>query len=559
MSQASPTLAQPAERVRQFPFYSLASFAVYLAVIAAAYPFYRHITAPDAISYIAVARHYLDRQWSEALNPYWSPLLSWLTAVLLAIGVPGLAAIKLVCIGAGSAGLAAVLRLARLLELTPYLAGIAAITAACMAANYALSRITPDLLSAAILLWYFTVIFSPRYSRAPHSGPLCGFIGVLGYLAKAYCFYFFLLHFVIVSAVFWWRTAGLERRAIRRHFVTGLAVFIVGCAPWIAIVSIRAGTPTISTAGVWNRRMVGPQSPGFPQYYRLMPPSSPHALSMWENPSPALLPNWSPLGSRVNFRHQIRILNINVHGFFYVINHTSVFALGALLLYFAWGLRRAIHGFLHPLLVVLTIAIVPVGYLLLTLRDRYGWDDRYFWAGLFLVLLTGFALIQASWTAFTPFGRNFVVAVYALSFVIGPLRELRYDSYGGRVLYKESVDLRTKIPAGKRLAICGQWNDGIAMASVLNTPFYGATGITDGEKEFRTAVNPNPNPPRFPDVLSPEEIARSLRDNKIDYLVVMPDCPARPASDLLMNRIPVPDEPRIELYKLNDSSTPSAP
>ena len=553
MSQASTTLTQPAKRLRRFRFYSLAPFAVYLAIVAAAYPFYRHITGPDAISYIAIARHYLDGQWSEALNPYWSPLLSWLTAVLLAIGVPGLAAVKLVCIGSGIGALGAVLRLARILELAPYLSGIAALAAACMTANYALIWITPDLLSAAILLWYFTLILSPGYARASRAGLLCGFAGILGYFAKAYLFYFFLLHFVIVSAVFWWRTAGLERRAIRRHFVTGLALFIAGCAPWIAIVSVRARTPTISTASLWNRWMVGPQSPGFPQFYRLMPPSSPHALSMWENPSPSLLPNWNPLGSRANLRHQIRLSNINIHGLFYVLEGTSVFALSALLVYFAWGLRRAVRGFYRPLLALLTIAMVPAGYLLVTLRDRYGWDDRYLWAGLFLVLLTGFALIEASWTAFTPLGRNLIAVLYALSFVIGPLRDLRHNSYGGRQLYKEALDLRTKIPADKRLAICGQWNDGIAIASVLNTPFYGATGITAGEKEFRAVLNPNPNPPRFPDA-SPDEIARSLHENKIEYLLIMPDCPVRPAPDVLTDRITVPNEPSIEVYRLDHST-----
>jgi hypothetical protein len=48
----------------------------------------RNSIGPDSRSYLEVARAYLRRDWSMAINAYWSPLYSWLEAVTLGLTHP---------------------------------------------------------------------------------------------------------------------------------------------------------------------------------------------------------------------------------------------------------------------------------------------------------------------------------------------------------------------------------------------------------------------------------------------------------------------------------------
>ena len=43
----------------------------------------RHHMNPDGVSYLDIADRYLQRDWSGAINAYWSPLYSWLLAMVL--------------------------------------------------------------------------------------------------------------------------------------------------------------------------------------------------------------------------------------------------------------------------------------------------------------------------------------------------------------------------------------------------------------------------------------------------------------------------------------------
>ena len=43
---------------------------------------YRFYIEPDGVKYLEIARAYLRRDWTNALNAYWSPLYSWLLAFM---------------------------------------------------------------------------------------------------------------------------------------------------------------------------------------------------------------------------------------------------------------------------------------------------------------------------------------------------------------------------------------------------------------------------------------------------------------------------------------------
>src|SRR5690349_13520626 len=43
---------------------------------------FRFYIEPDGVNYLDIARAYLRRDWMNALNAYWSPLYSWLLALI---------------------------------------------------------------------------------------------------------------------------------------------------------------------------------------------------------------------------------------------------------------------------------------------------------------------------------------------------------------------------------------------------------------------------------------------------------------------------------------------
>src|SRR6266851_753803 len=48
----------------------------------------RHSIRPDSRSYLEIARAYLRHDWAMAVNAYWSPLYSWLAAIVLGVTRP---------------------------------------------------------------------------------------------------------------------------------------------------------------------------------------------------------------------------------------------------------------------------------------------------------------------------------------------------------------------------------------------------------------------------------------------------------------------------------------
>jgi hypothetical protein len=48
----------------------------------------RNSIGPDGRSFLEIARAYLRHDWTAAINAYWSPLYSWLLAILLGVTRP---------------------------------------------------------------------------------------------------------------------------------------------------------------------------------------------------------------------------------------------------------------------------------------------------------------------------------------------------------------------------------------------------------------------------------------------------------------------------------------
>jgi hypothetical protein len=492
-------------------------FVLYAIGVIALYPLYQHMINPDTISYLSITQHYLAGNWGEAVNTNWSPMFSWFLAPLIALGMSGLLASRVVCFLSGLLALWGVLRLGRSFELRNGYQSLVLYTSAAMIVGFALLRPEPDLLEAAILLLYFRLVFDRAYSSSRRTAVWCGLLGAAAFLAKGYAFYFFLLHFSTMNVLHGLLAPKGRRTAVAANFAVGMLVFLLCSGPWIALMSGKAGHFTVGTTGDFNYRLVGPDSPGYPQYYALIPPASEHALSMWEQPAASLLPQWSPLGSVREFRHQLKLIAINLRVLIRFFVYTSLLSIPIMALYAIAGLRSEAGTRYHWLLPMATIFLLPVGYLLVIILDRY------LWSIILLLPLMGAVVLQ-KYLVIVP-GRLLRVAVvagFAGSFLLLPARMLQVQRHSDDRIFELSERIRQQYPLQGRLAACGNWNDSLYLAYYMGLPFYGSTYATASEDLVGRELNPSlsSGPPK-PD---PDRIGRDLAADQIRYYLVWPNC-----------------------------------
>lgn len=521
------------------------AWILYFAVVVLGFPLFRYLIAPDPISYISIARHYAAGDWADAINTYWSPLVSWLIAPLILAGVPGLLAIKIVTVLGGAAALFATMRLARGFELSSWIETVVSCTAGLMIAAYSLLDNGPDVFVIAIVLFYFGVVFDPKYWSSRKAAVLCGALGALGFYTKAYLFCFFLAHFTAIAALHYSRSHRASRRQIVSHYVAGLVVFLVVCVPWLIAMRAKTGSFDLGTTGAWNERMVGPQSPGYAQYYGLIAPPNSQAISMWESPSPNLLPAWHPLGAP---KYELRLIFHNLKWLRTFLLDLSLLSFAAVLAYIVWGLSEGARARYWWPCILATLLILPAGYVLITI------EARYLWPGFLLILLSGAVAIDAATGSSTLLARRVAIALYVLSFAFFPVRQLAAARNSGRALYSAASALRKAIPAHSRLAACGSWNDSLAIAYYLNLRFYGSTAATPDEEASRTELVASANPEDVPPLPSPSQIAVSLRKDGISYYLVWPGCRVLPPAGLLAAPVNLAGLPGAKMFRVAESS-----
>lgn len=493
------------------PWRTLIAPAVYVVAGVALFQPFQYIAAKDEISYIAIAERYARGDILTAVNDYWAPLLSWVMAVPIALGFPSFGVAKVISLGAGLFTFFGVRALATTFGLDAGLRKLVDIVMVPFLLYAALTIVTPDLLLTGILVWYFSLIFDPSYADRRLAGLACGVLGALAYFCKSYALLFFLASFVLLTGLHFALTNDRSRRrALLRHGAVGLGAVLGAVIVWGALLYNKYDEPAFDTNATYNYAIVGPDSPGRPIFYfGFVPPPDERATSVWEEPHyfAERLESWSPLDSTRALEHQARLVKVNLQSNVDIVSDFSIFAVavitGCVLLCIA-PLRTLRLRF--PVAAgLLTLALYPLGYLLVYT------EERYLWPVLLLLVVMGTYLIQMLFRSsfFDSRARRAVVlAVFGISLLIHPLAELRAEinSGDGTMAIAESLE-----SAGL---------DGARFAS--NSPDYNASLIVvhhlDG-KYYGMAR----------EGAAVDEVVEELRDHDIEYYLVWEEAVDHPA------------------------------
>ncbi len=454
---------------KKFPF---TISCIYLLVGSFLLPLYSHQINPDGISYITIARQYLQGNYADAVSGHWGPLFSWLLIPFIGCGINSLFAVKLLNLIIGTFTVTGLYILSFRFRMTQALRICILITAIPVLVYFAFYLITPDLLLSCLLLLYFNYIFHENYSNHVRYGVYCGILGGLAYLAKSYALPFFICHFLAMNILQYLYSSDTKRKhTIVLNALIGFALFSAISASWINLLSIKYGEFTTTTQTAHNFLLVQPDPP--PTFGLVAPPYE-NATSVWVEPYSRIAKDrWSPFQSTDDFIHWMNYFKGNIYPTLLIFITFSPVIFFLCISYVLWSIARP-KKLLHEKEIIYSfITGVPytAGYCLVLV------DERYLWVLCLLLMILGGYIVSNLFnhSVITKKIRLFCLAVFFVSFSVHPVQKLITSAHSGKCIWKTSRKLQEHIPQHSKLASNSHFFSTMYMAYHLDVQYYGTT------------------------------------------------------------------------------------
>ncbi|MFW5658924.1 MAG: hypothetical protein ACOCZ8_02965 [Bacteroidota bacterium] len=267
-------------------------YAVAIVLWALAFGGYRAHVGMDQVSYLAIAEQYAAGEFAAAVNAYWSPLISWLLAPCIAVGIDSLLAYQLLVLGMLLLGVWALGRLGEQLRLRKAVSTLVQIAVIVPMLYYASIGFLADSLSAVLLMALLgqgIVVWRTSTWRAWIG---LASIGLAASFAKQYNLGFVLGVMALVVVA---RVLRQRRKQPGYSFTTHLFSFwkkastlvlilLAGVGSWVAILSTQYDDLLWSSAGAYNLELAHchgrhPIQQGF------QPPLPTHRYAGWQEPT----------------------------------------------------------------------------------------------------------------------------------------------------------------------------------------------------------------------------------------------------------------------------------
>lgn len=418
--------------------YLLISFILYIIAFFILFPYNRFNIDADGIAYIQEARQYAWGNYFYALNGCWSPLISWILFPFLKLGFDPLLCCKYINGALGAASLFSFYLLTQKFYISSKIKTLIPFVLAVFTLSSAFNLLGPDGLQTLLLSIYLNLIFSKRFIYSSIGLILCGFVGALCYYAKAYNFFFFVIHISIVLFLLCKKAKQYDylRFYLSRMMIVFIS-FILFTSPYIVLLTYKYQKFTISSASLItiNKSL----EPAYTDGRKLIvPPPNPGGLSISDDPTYFQKNYITPFASSKYFFKQIKITLWNIIDYFRLLNEISIFSITILLAFFIY-MYSVFKKKWKPneVILLVTTILYPCGYLLIALEWRYIW--------LIPVMLLLMALIIFSKLHEIVKQKNileFISSIVLLSFLLKPIKELRENINNKKDIYEASASLK---------------------------------------------------------------------------------------------------------------------
>lgn len=363
---------------------------------------YRFKMNPDGISELRLASYIAEGHFQQSISAGYSPLNTWLISPFILLGFDGLTAARLEIALCGAGLLFCSWLLAQRFYLPQNFRFISLMTATPLISYWTVQFISPDVLFAALTLYYLYLITDPDILNKSKAPFLCGIAGGFTYLAHRYALPFFLVHFPVILLTRGYTDKDKEGFPWKKALISsgkGLAGFLIIASLWIGIVSSKYGHLIISPKGGIAHAIMGPPDKDRRHPFfvgGLFKPRDSHAIHIFEDPSDVKFESWSPFESKEYFMHQLRLIKDNAA---YILNHfvnnspffTYAFMIAVLAfipVVFILNMLNRKKQFLYSWIII-TFSIYCSGFLLLIARS-----PRRFYALMLIFLFLSYHLMD---------------------------------------------------------------------------------------------------------------------------------------------------------------------
>jgi hypothetical protein len=453
--------------------------------------------------YFSLAQKYLSGDLNNAINGYWGPLLAWLLIPFLFFSASDMFAVNALDLILGILTITGVWILSYRFELSEKIRSI--ILIALCPIILRVSVVQPmDFLLLCILVYYLCVVFKIDYSNKLYHGALCGSLGAFAYLTKAYALPFFIVHFLIINILHYFKKSfGANKRNVLKNAVIGFALFFLISGIWISVISNKYGYLTFSTMRKTNFNSPGPDAMGaglefgVPVFYKgLYEPPNETAFVVWEDPSFLEGNKWSPWESWTYFKHFIRLVLKNIAEGLLIFESFSTLSIAIIIAYILLLcvqpkdkiLSRG--DLLYPLL---TLVLYTGGYIFFHLEQRYLWLTN-----ILLLLMGGHILYELFQKDFyrSNLRKSILIIFFIGSFIFTPSRHVLQAGKGNMdmEMYYMSTDLKKyniqgKIASNREyVPIHDAWHKTFRLAYFLNSRYYGQARENTGDEELENEL-----------------------------------------------------------------------
>lgn len=438
------------------------SLILYIILAIVLLPQYQYEFETDGISYISIAQKYIEADFSNAINGYWGPLISWLLIPFIFIGIRPVLGFHILNILIGLVSLIGIHAISKKYKISNYLKNVICFVSIPIILSFAMRIFSPDLLVVTILLFYFNIVFNNKYFNKNSNNIIVGFVGAIGYLAKSYLFPFFIVHLFCINIVHFVRNRENRKKIIKSMLVSYIVFFSIS-GVWISLISNKYDRITFSTTGKFNIALHNPSSNFKYSDFQVQPNET--AVMGWEDPSFFNVTNakiFLPRHIVSNFLKSIKLLEDFT-------TFSSAIILIALILVATNVIKNKEEKFVLSSSLIAIVVYIG-GYCLVHLSYRFLWIINI------LLLLLGASILETiSLKNINKIFRYLIIIIFVGSFLVFPRWNLDKDRLvenklgisNNKYIYKLSEKISYLNISG-RIGSNGEWNKTANLAYYLN-------------------------------------------------------------------------------------------
>jgi hypothetical protein len=418
----------------------------------------------DGVSYVEIARFYLNGQLHEAVNGFWSPLISWLIVPLLACKLSPDIAFKIITISAGLIALIANGALVAHCVKNRNLSLIVQCAAAIMIASFALLICTPDILGLAFSLLFILALINSLRTKRTLWIFIAGMFLTISYFAKT----FFLPFGICMTLLF--PSAGFVLHHSLNRFSDDIKNSILICCiaailamPWLIALHAKYDEWTIGTAGKLNFSLVVKQE----NTTRLI--ASKTEISPFQDPTRFALSNHT----EKNYHNVINNLSRNLSSLtIRTVRHYPLAVVSIMLMLITFLNSRNAY-WKNPLVLALPILVLWIAY---SVACAFVPQQAYIWLGdILLLVIMAVGLEQSG--AIRRCHNRFALAIITLFILLlwtsYPIAEIMVRNEQGVAEKESGISLKQYLKEGKMVTSDSLFNQSVVACFWASAKYRG--------------------------------------------------------------------------------------